>query len=186
MQTPAVWGYVPIWVKEDFRRFPRAQIHDGEKIEILSTFSEANRKADAAAFAALMRHISGVDGRNHTVLMVQVENEVGVLGDSRDRCPQAEKKFTGPVPSLLMDYLLKHRSELVTEIFKRWEAAGFRSSGTCGYGNGPQNFFYALGEQDAMGISPFGVDSIQDPKESELSRTYAAIGRIAPLILQHQ
>jgi hypothetical protein len=44
----------------------------------------ATQEADARAFAALMRHIKEVDGRDHTVLMMQVENEVGVLGDSRD------------------------------------------------------------------------------------------------------
>ena len=38
-----------------------------------------------------MRHIKEVDGTQHTVLMMQVENEVGVLGDSRDHSAAADK-----------------------------------------------------------------------------------------------
>ena len=44
------------------------------------TLAEANWQADARAFTALMRHILQVDGNDHTVIMIQVENEVGVLG----------------------------------------------------------------------------------------------------------
>jgi hypothetical protein len=36
-----------------------------------------------------MRHIKEVDGTQHTVLMMQVENEVGVLRDTRDRSAAA-------------------------------------------------------------------------------------------------
>ena len=52
----------------------------GVDIELLSPFSDANRDADARAFAALMRHIKAVDGQQHTVIMIQVENEVGMQG----------------------------------------------------------------------------------------------------------
>src|SRR5690349_3168808 len=73
-------SYAPLWVKQDYRRFPRARLA-GATAEVLSTLAEANWRADARAFAALMRHIAEVDGRTGTVIMVQVENEVGVLGD---------------------------------------------------------------------------------------------------------
>jgi len=33
------------------------------------------------------------------VLMVQVENEVGVLRDTRDRSPAANRAYAGPVPA---------------------------------------------------------------------------------------
>jgi len=58
------------------KRFPRVLLRDGRETERLSPFSESNRKADATAFAALMKHIREVDAA-HTVIMVQVENEVG-------------------------------------------------------------------------------------------------------------
>jgi len=116
-------------VKKDFERFPRAQVTGGKSIELLSPFSDANRDADARAFAALMRHIKAVDGREHTVVMVQVENEVGMRGDSRDRSPMANQAFAGPVPKELMDYLQKHKDNLIPEFRQAWEAGGFKRSG---------------------------------------------------------
>src|SRR5208283_1146934 len=77
-------SYPPIWVKGDVARFPRAQKKDGASTATLSTFSAANVDADSRAFAALMRHVKEVDS-HHRVIMIQVENEVGLLGDSRDR-----------------------------------------------------------------------------------------------------
>jgi len=126
----ALSSYPPDWVKKDYKRFPRIQVQGGKTIELLSTFSDANRDADARAFAALMRHVKEVDGGEHTVLMIQVENEVNVIGDSRDRSAVANKAFEGPVPKALMDYLQQHKDTLIPELRKVWEAAGFKTSGT--------------------------------------------------------
>ena len=126
----ATSSYAPDWVKKDFKRFPRIQVRDGKTIELLSTLSDANRDADARAFAALMRHVKEVDGQQHTVLMIQVENEVNVEGDSRDRSPGANKAFAAPVPKELMDYLQKHKDGLISEFRQVWEAAAFKTSGT--------------------------------------------------------
>ena len=123
-------GYAPDWVKKDFERFPRAQVSGGKTIELLSPFSDANRDADARAFAALMRHVKAVDGQQHTVVMIQVENEVGMHGDSRDRSPAANRAFAAPVPKELMDYLQQHKDTLIPEFRQVWEAAGFKTSGT--------------------------------------------------------
>jgi beta-galactosidase GanA len=86
--------YAPAWVKGDYRRFPRARLTTGTT-EVFSTLSENNREADARAFSAFMRHLREVDSQSHTVLMVQVENEVGLLGDSRDRSAAADAAFAG-------------------------------------------------------------------------------------------
>ena len=123
-------SYPPDWVKRDFERFPRAQIAGGKSIELLSPLSDANRDADARAFAALMRHVKAVDGQRHTVIMIQVQNEVGMHGDSRDRSPAANRAFAGPVPKELMDYLQKHKDTLIPEFRQVWEAAGSKTSGT--------------------------------------------------------
>jgi hypothetical protein len=123
-------SYAPDWLKKDFERFPRAQVAGGKSIELLSPFSDANRNADAHAFAALMRHVKAVDGQQHTVIMIQVENEVGMHGDSRDRSPAANQSFAGPVPKELMDYLQQHKDSLIPELRQVWEAAGFKTSGT--------------------------------------------------------
>jgi hypothetical protein len=76
-----------------------------------------------------MRHVREVD-KNHRVIMVQVENEVGMLGDSRDRSPAANEAFGKPVPAEFMDYLQKHKDALLPEFRAVWEAAGFKGAGT--------------------------------------------------------
>lgn len=85
--------YVPSWVKRNPVRFPRALNAKGEPQEILSAFAPATRDADARAFAALMRHLREVDGKRHTVIMVQVENEVGFLPDAREHGPLADAAY---------------------------------------------------------------------------------------------
>jgi hypothetical protein len=77
-----------------------------------------------------MKHIREVDGDFHTVIMMQVENEVGVLDPPRDFSPAANKAFAGPVPKEFMDYLQNHKDTLIPELHKRWEAAGFKTSGS--------------------------------------------------------
>jgi beta-galactosidase GanA len=139
--------YAPIWVKTNQQRFPRAQDKDGKGMEILSVFSSENRDADACAFAALMHHIREVDKKRHTVIMVQVENEVGMIPDARDRSTIANELFNKPVPKELMDYLLKHKDTLIPEFRVVWEAAGFKTSGTWeevfGKGLGTDEIFMA-------------------------------------------
>ena len=123
-------SYVPYWVKKDYKRFPRIQIKGGKSIELLSTLGDATRDADARAYRALMRHIKEVDGQRHTVLMVQVENEVGVLRDSRDRSAPANRAFAGAVPRELMTYLQQHKDTLSPELREVWTANGSKTSGT--------------------------------------------------------
>ena len=122
--------YPPDWVKRDFERFPHAHVAGGKTIEPLSAFSDATRDADARAFAALLRHVKAVDGREHTVIMLQVENEIGMPGNSRDRSPAADKAFAGQAPKELMDYLQAHKDTLIPEFRKVWEATGFKTAGT--------------------------------------------------------
>ena len=123
-------SYAPYWVKKDYKRFPRIQIKGGKSMELLSTLGDATRDADARAFRALMRHIKGVDSEQHTVLMMQVENEVGVLRDSRDRSAPANRAFAGSVPKELMDYLQQHRDALNPELREVWAEQGFKTSGS--------------------------------------------------------
>ena len=122
--------YQPLWVKTDQARFPLVQNEQGKSLNTLTPFSEANCGADARAFAALMRHLREVDGHQHTVLMIQVENEMGVLEDSRDYGPVANQAFGGSVPQELMAYLVARRDALVPELRELWDANGSRTSGT--------------------------------------------------------
>jgi hypothetical protein len=77
-----------------------------------------------------MRHIKEVDGTQHTVVMMQVENEVGVLRDTRDRSPVANRAFAGQVPAELMNYLQSHKDTLIPEFREVWAANGYKKSGT--------------------------------------------------------
>ncbi len=122
-------GYPPVWVKRDTKRFPRAVLN-GSEANILSTFATATRDADARAFAAVMQHIKEVDSSEHTVLMVQVENEVGILGGTRDRSAIADAAFDAAVPTSLMKYLAAHKATLDPEFVSLWNANDYRPAGT--------------------------------------------------------
>ncbi|RYF16523.1 MAG: glycoside hydrolase family 42, partial [Oxalobacteraceae bacterium] len=123
-------SYVPAWVKRDQTRFPRAQTSDGRGTERLSPFFATTRDADARAYTELMRHLRAVDGAQHTVLMVQVENEVGVIPEARDHSSAAEAALTAPVPEPLLRYLAEKRTKLHPTLRTVWETAGARNAGT--------------------------------------------------------
>ncbi|HZS03606.1 MAG TPA: DUF5597 domain-containing protein [Blastocatellia bacterium] len=283
--------YAPAWVKTSEQRFPRAEDKAGNGMEILSPFSKENLDADARAFAALMRHLREVDGRDHTVIMVQVENEIGMIPDSRDRSAIANRLFNQAVPPELMSYLEQHRETLVPELRAVW-ATKFKTRGTWEEVFGPgvgtdeifmawhfarytgrvaelgkaeyplpmfvnaalirpghepgqypsagplphlmdvwragapqidflspdiyfQNFaewcrryhrsgnplfipeailgpasavnaLYAVGQHDAIGFSPFSIESAAEPSRSLLAGGYDLLAQLAPLILAHQ
>ncbi len=130
--------YIPSFVKEDYKKYPRAKDEYGKPLEILSVFGSASCEADAHAFAALMHHIKQVDGMQQTVVMVQVENEVGVIDNlgkapgnaRRDFSPAADAAYTGTVPKQLMDYLVEHKNNLFPRLYEVWAANGFKTSGS--------------------------------------------------------
>ena len=94
--------YVPAWVKNDTKRFPRIIRPDGEPIDVLSPLSRNTLEADKSAFVALTRHLKEIDGDKHTVIVIQVENESGNVGSVRDFSPEANKQIAGPVPADLL------------------------------------------------------------------------------------
>ena len=94
--------YVPTWVKEDTTRFPRIIRADGEPIDVLSPLSRNTLEADKAAFTALMHHLNQIDGEQHTILLIQVENESGNVGSVRDFSQAANREFAGKVPADLL------------------------------------------------------------------------------------
>ncbi|WP_234734219.1 GH35 family beta-galactosidase [Tellurirhabdus bombi] len=122
--------YVPAWVKTNTQRFPRAQNRKGQGQEILTPFNKENLEADKKAFVALMRHIRETDERQQTVIMIQVENEIGMLPDARDHSPAANAAFRQSVPKGLMQYLQTHKNELAPAVRDAWKSTGFKPSGT--------------------------------------------------------
>ncbi len=85
--------YTPSWFKQDTKRFPRAMTVEGKQMEIASCFSDNVLQADLKAFSALMRHIKERDPQREVVVMMQIENEIGMLESARDHSPLAEKAY---------------------------------------------------------------------------------------------
>jgi hypothetical protein len=130
--------YVPLWVKKDRQRFPIAvskprpdggRGRGGFSQSSLSPLGEETLKADAKAYRMLMRHIKEFDPQ-HTVILMQIENESGLLGDSRDRSGLAEAAWAKPVPVDLMDYFVKNKQNLLQEMQEVWGRNGYKTSGT--------------------------------------------------------
>jgi hypothetical protein len=129
--------YIPSWVKKDYNKYPRVKDETGKPLEILSTFGNESCMADARAYTELMRHIRKADSK-HTVIMMQVENEIGILDNQvstpgnarRDFSAPANAAFNGPVPAQLMKYLSEHRESLYPRLYEVWKANGFKTEGT--------------------------------------------------------
>jgi len=122
--------YVPSWVKKNPGRFPLVIDEQGNKRNILSPFGDEACNADALAFAALMKHIRKTDTKHHTVIMIQVENEIGTLRTKRDFSEKADAAFNGPVPEELLNYLVKNKTAIHPGVLEAWEKQGFRTEGT--------------------------------------------------------
>ena len=284
--------YAPEWVKKDYVRFPRSRDINNKPAEIMSPFVKANLDADKKAFSELVKFVKKIDGENHTVMMVQVENEIGMLPNARDYHPDAQKAFSSEVPKQLIDYLKNNKKNLMPEFLSVWEKAGSKTKGTwqevfgkeistdeifmawyfgkyveevtaagkaeyplpmylnaalnrpnklpgeypsagplphlidvwraaspsidflapdiyfpdfakwCALydrGGNPlfipearyepacsAKAFYALGNHQAMGFSPFSIESTPDPDKEPISASYQILKQLTPLILEHQ
>ena len=124
--------YVPQWVKRDLVKYPRMINSAGAPIDDLSANSAANMEADRKAFAALMHHVAEKDSVQHTVLMMQVENESGGVGTDRDHSVESNREFAGQVPAELVKALGKQPgtwSEVfpgtADESFQAWHQARY-------------------------------------------------------------
>jgi beta-galactosidase GanA len=122
--------YMPEWVKSDYKRFPRVKAESGKSLEIVSALGKETLLADSRAFAAMMKHIKEIDSSQRTVIMIQVQNEAGILGSPRDHSEIANAEFTASVPQELMDYLIKNKSTLLPELLEVWKTTSFKTSGT--------------------------------------------------------
>jgi hypothetical protein len=122
--------YAPGWVKSNTEKFPRIKNKTGEPFVVLSPLSETCMKADAKAFKALMQHIRQVDEKYQTVIMAQVENEVGLFYDPRDYSEEATKAYSLGVPDDLMKYLISNKGKLQPELDSAWKVNGYKTSGS--------------------------------------------------------
>ena len=109
--------YAPAWFKRDVKRFPRAVTAEGKPLEIASCFSDNVLQADLKAFSALMQHIAEKDIQREVVIMMQIENEIGMLESARDHSPLAEKAYRQPVPQELLKALGIKKQGTWAEVF---------------------------------------------------------------------
>ena len=109
--------YAPLWFKTDTKRFPRAMTKTGKPMEIASCFSANVLQADNKAFTAFMRHLAEKDKGIGTVIMLQIENEIGMLVAARDHSPLAENTYDAPIPTVLWKTLGLRQTKTWRECF---------------------------------------------------------------------
>lgn len=102
--------YIPLWAKNDPERFGIVRNAGDRPLGYMGglwdpTVSPLCRDAvaaDARAFAALMAHLRDTDDER-TVVMIQAENEIGVVGAARDYSERAEAAFAEEIPAALAE-----------------------------------------------------------------------------------
>ena len=104
--------YAPEWFKRDVKRFPRAHTSEGVPVEEASSLSKNVLEADKRAFCRVMAYLRDHDALEQTVIMVQVENEIGMIEVPRDYSADATRLYQSAVPKQLTDYLKRHQASL--------------------------------------------------------------------------
>ena len=122
-------SHAPEWIKLNQKKYPRVKDDKNKSHEILTPFSENNLQADLNAFKKLMAHIKDFDQKDQTVIMIQVENEIGMLPTARDYHSLANAAFQKPIPDELIQYLERNKQKLVPEFLEIWKKNGFKTKG---------------------------------------------------------
>ena len=120
--------YAPEWFKIDSKRFPRAHTKTGKPLEIASAFSENVFNADNKAFTAWLTHLKETDREKGKVIMIQIENEIGMLEDARDYSPEATRLYNSEVPAELVSFIQKNRNNLHPWLTEKLSSAKNTSS----------------------------------------------------------
>ena len=93
--------YVPGWMKQDQETYFHVEKVNGEKLNIISPLCREAVEKDKSAFSNIMKHIKEYDEKESTVIVMQVENEIGVLGSERDYCKIAGEAFDSEIPKVV-------------------------------------------------------------------------------------
>jgi len=169
--------YMPEWMKLDSKKYPNITGKNGQPVDSPSPHTKAAMEADAKAFAEVMKYLKKADPQ-HTVLMVQVENEPGAWGSVRDYSPEAQKLFEGQVPAELL------KPEILKALNKPVVAKG---TWTEVFGNDADEYFQAwsvasyIGNIAAAGKAvntlPLYVNAaLRDPITNPSANTYESGG----------
>ena len=143
-----VMDYAPEYMKTNPKKYKRVIAPTGNTIWVLSSHCKATLEADKRAFAALCKHLKAFDGKEQTVIGLQVENEPGITGSDRDYGPEAQAEYNSPVPAKFMSAMKAAGKGRVYDI---WQQAGGKTTGSW-----PELFGWEGGEiMTALSISSF-------------------------------
>ena len=96
--------YAPSWVKKNPKKYPHAVDDKGQEMEHISVYGSEILKADTKAYKAFLQYLKDTD-KDHTVVMIQLQNEPGLRGTPRDYSADANKAWKAQVPQQIVDYL---------------------------------------------------------------------------------
>lgn len=94
-------NYVPEYIKLDPKTYHLTIGPDGMPLPALSPHCRATLERDKKAFVKVMEFLKSYDEAEHTVIAVQIENEMGVAGTDRDYSAQAEEEYRKSLPEAL-------------------------------------------------------------------------------------
>ena len=169
--------YMPEWMKLESKKYPNITGKNGQLIDSPSPHTKAAMEADAKAFAEVMKYLKKADPQ-HTILMVQVENEPGAWGSVRDFSPEAQKLFEGQVPEkLLKPEILKALNKPVvvkgtwTEVFGKDADEYFQAWSVASY------IGYVAAAGKAVNPLPLYVNAaLRDPITNPTANNYESGG----------
>ncbi len=84
--------YAPDDIRHDSQTYRRALDRNGQPTVSLCPTAEVTWKRDRDALIALMTYLRDHDDE-HTIIMIQIENESGLLGTDRCYCPECNARF---------------------------------------------------------------------------------------------
>jgi len=169
--------YMPEWMKRDAAKYPNITGRNGQPKDSPSPHTKAAMEADAKAFTAVMAYLKKADPQ-HTVLMVQVENEPGAWDTVRDYSAEAQKLFEAEVPvELLKPEILKVLNKTVvakgtwTEVFGKDADEYFQTWSVARY------IGYVAAAGKAVNSLPLYVNAaLRDPISNPSANNYESGG----------
>ena len=120
--------YAPTWVKANPKKYPHAVDDKGQEMEHISVYGSEVLKADTKAYKAFLQHIKDTD-KDHTVVMIQLQNEPGLRGTPRDYSADANKAWKAQVPQQIVDYLKANKGQLQPDLEQVWAKYGNKTVG---------------------------------------------------------
>ena len=120
--------YAPDWVKLDWNRFPLARPLLGRRTELLSPCAPEMLAAETAAFSALLGRLRELEdaagAAEPTVVLVQIEEGIGMVGGSRDASGDSDARWAAGTPPELGAGLDARAGRLHPEIAKALGRSG--------------------------------------------------------------